>query len=853
MSMTMDDDDYRRRLEEAVEARDDGEPEESAARLEAMLVDFPGDLAVTLEYARTMTRLGKAELADPPLETAIEKYPTNFELRAMWADMPLFDCDWTELGRRGNTLRATFSAEQSAYHLIHELLALRESFRWDDAAALVRAHWDVFTKTPRIFYHAIDALSSAVRTDELEAFLDAASFQAWSELPPEAPGNLRLRVEATRKNQALIKASGVRLISLGQNCLPFQLPRRWGLNTPPHDFETLCPFDQGAFHANSVVDAIATDFAAYDDRDAYGPAYNHITRGYTLRHIPSAVPFYHWRGPYWLDNGRRRFFAHWETMVENWRRLHKRGRRLFVFSLVGAGDLKRLIDVAEKQLLDSQSHLLIIDVQKHRTECPVHERVTYLYAPYPDDYDWISVPHQNTVGGIRFESQIANAISHLISRLAQLPEKEASAAIGNVGGRTQRRMLDSALAALARGDQKACTGILQSMQAWLPDDPDTALNESRALLLAGKYAESDSRLTAAIARFPEDFPLRKFWMERPLFLDNNWAEAIERVRWVRSLPLSSGDTATLHCLTTEMSLLYNASRWEEAYALVVENWNVCTSHEEVFPQALQLLDKLFQIEAAVSLLQDVTPAAKAALPRDTLDAIHRRLGIAIENRRILENAGTTVLSLGRTSRPFLISGRWGLQGGPARPEELTPFDFCKFTTAAWADAIASDFTIFDDRSQYVGVPAEGGGWMLRHSLTGTSFFDQRGAYWLEKDAARFFAQWNKLVANWRARRSSGARIFLMFLADQDNLADIVEVATEHLLDQTARLLIIDTRAQAEPAPRHQAVQYVHIPAPNRYMWDQFPDYNLPEAVEYERLLMSSVTSMLSTPATAAFR
>jgi hypothetical protein len=61
------------------------------------------------------------------------------------------------------------------------------------------------------------------------------------------------------------------------------------------------------------------------------------------------------------------------------------------------------------------------------------------------------------------------------------------------------------------------------------------------------------------------------------------------------------------------------------------------------------------------------------------------------------------------------------------------------------------------------------------------------------------------------------------------------------------MVIIDTRAQAEPAPRHPRVIYTHTPAPNQYTWNEFAHYSTPQAVSYERDLMMLVTSWLNSP------
>jgi hypothetical protein len=404
--------DFAARLAQAVELREDGEPEESAEIFAALLADGGGDALAALEYAKTLRKLERVAEAEQVLSDAIAAEPDHFELRRAWAELPQHDVNYEATIARGRILRETFPPER--YPDAWESLSVEfdchyEMGHWHRLEEIVQAGWDRLTAHPEIIPGAIATLNKLFRADILGRLAREAAPEAWRHLPPGAVEPLRERCDIAAVNLAAIEQTGIKLISIGQNCLPYQLAGRWGLIAPRAEAAALTPFDLGGFGNDSVADAIATDFAAFERRENFD-----VTKawggGKMFIHRPSGVGFFHERGTYWVTPDRARFHTRLALMLTNWQLAKRAAKKLYVFCYCGAGDLELLVRTAAENLLGPSAHLLVIDVLQQRHECPADPFVTYRHLPYPRDYDWTSVYQQCSAAGLQFERSVIEAI-----------------------------------------------------------------------------------------------------------------------------------------------------------------------------------------------------------------------------------------------------------------------------------------------------------------------------------------------------------------------------------------------------------------------------------------------------------
>jgi capsular polysaccharide biosynthesis protein len=407
------------RLDQAIELREDGDFEESAELFETILADGGVDAAVALEYAKTLRRLDRFADADRVLAEAMQLAPSDFELRRAWAELPRHEVNYEATIARGRILREMFPPylHPGAWESLSvELDSFYEIGDWQALEQMMRRHWDDLAARPEMMPHGIAVLNKLFLTDEISSLVAAASAEAWAHLPAGARENLLTRAEIASVNLAAIEQTGVRVTSIGQNCLPYQLAGRWGLISRKADQAVLTPFDLGGFINDSAADAIASEFSAFERHEDYV-----VTKawggGKMYTHRPSGVGFFHERGTHWVTPDQGRFAAKIALMTSNWQVAKKAPRQLFVFCLCGAGDLEKLVNVVAKTLLLTGSHLLVVDVQQQRHVCPALPNVTYRHIPYPRDYDWSNVLQQCSDAGLRFERTVVEAIGWGIVKL----------------------------------------------------------------------------------------------------------------------------------------------------------------------------------------------------------------------------------------------------------------------------------------------------------------------------------------------------------------------------------------------------------------------------------------------------
>jgi hypothetical protein len=433
----------RRRLDAAIDAREDGEPDLSAEMFQALAEEFPDDAEIALEYALTLRKLERGADADAVLDRAMARHPENFELRKSWWQIPGMEVNYDGTLERGRVLRRLFDPRQDPRSwdtLAVELDCYYEMGAWERLADAVRLYWDDLIAHQEIFPHGIAALQKLFLNDELARLMEQARPEAWGRLPAEAGPQLRARTLMARENAALVAKAGAAVISIGQNCLPYQLAGRWGFVSPLADPAELTPFDLGGFTNDSAADAIETEFAAFEDRanfvvsKAWGG-------GKMYLHRPSQVGFFHERGTHWVTPDGGRFFSRLALMIANWKLRLRAKKRLFVFCYCGAGRLDRLVQAAAATLLGPGAHLLIIDVLGTGQLSVRHPQVTYLRRPYPAQYDWTSVFEQSGARGFEFELGIAEAISQCLGRLDEDVAAPAPAPAGLAISR--RELVDS--------------------------------------------------------------------------------------------------------------------------------------------------------------------------------------------------------------------------------------------------------------------------------------------------------------------------------------------------------------------------------------------------------------------------
>lgn len=834
-----EDDEYQRLFDAAMNAREDGDREESAGLFGAMLERYPADAAVLDEYVRGLIGLKQFSAAGAVLERAFEQDPSNYKLRELWATLPFKESDWSEQIRRDRLFRDSLPEAQKhlgKQSLIFAMVAYWESAQWAELATFIQENRLEVISDPNAFSIALQKLGLIGRHEDIRALIDAAPTDAWSRLPSESQINIRLRLQEAAQNRRLVEGCGVRIVSLGQHCLPYQLGARWGFLPEPIVADHMTPFDLGAFHGDSAARAITGDFMGFDEPAGF-TVIPHWGGGVMFRHPNSGVYFHHERGPYWLENDGVRFFARSQRMLANWRRFKTQGKRLFVFCLIGEGDVNLLVEAVGNTLLDRNSRLLVINLLKEPRPGPVHERVTYLHAPYPKDYIWVELPYHSSERGFSFEKAISEAFRAQISELAAAPT------VSDADYPEYQRLLRAAIDAREDGEPEDSAAYLKMLLNKFEGDAGAALELVKTSRSLGKTDDAELALVQAIENNQHHFQLRKAWVDLPTF-SQNWEESIKRGRVLRAAFPPPQYPEAWRTLEIEYDFLYDIGQWDVLANLIDANWGHYKNYANAMPGGLGALNNLFLTDKLGSLVEEAAPEAWALLPGEALENLRLRAAMARQNLDLVARTGVRVISIGQNCLPYLLGGRWGLLGSPADALTLQPFELGGFHNDNVAEAIETEFASFKDRDNYVIAGAYGGGQMYTHKPSNVGFFHERGPWWMS-DPERFFARIDLMLANWAKIQNAGKRLFVFCYCGAGSLERLVAMADKHLLGPDAHLLIIDVLQEPHTPPEHERVSYIHSAYPRDYTWTKVAHQVSARGMAFELSIVNPITALLA--------
>ncbi len=844
--MQMDSEKLRSAIEAAIEAREDGDYEESAEQLAALHAEHPDSAEVAIEYSRSLARVRRHAEGDAVLTEAVRRHPDDAGLCRIWSYAPTQVNDFGEVIRRAEILRARFASAADANEwtsLCVEFDALYESAQWSRLSERLDAHWDTVRRHPVVLPAALVATGKLFQPMRTRLMMQSTEKQAWNNLAPDARENLELQTAIAVENQKLAHRAGYRVVSLGQNCLPYQLLGRWGLVTVPGTLGAtpakLTPFDLGGFTADHAANSIATGFRFLEERGDYSvvAAWG---GGEMLSHRPTGIGFFHERGPWWIGE-RERFFGRIRGLVAGWDDVLATERRIFVFCLCGAGDPAKLVHAVIEYLLGPDDFLVVLDVLGEPHAVPSHERVLYRHCPYPRDYDWTDFGQQLSSRGLRFELAAIEPVTALMKQLSPRSEVEAGEAAGRLA-----LLQDLREQAQSRGLGEVADALrLLARVTPAIEDADAQLEEAEMMRLAGLPDEAETILSRALAVQPHHAGLRRAWATAP-GRAGDWVESLLRARLLRQDPELASDDMSRIAVAIELKALQELGNWHEIPPLVDSNRDVILRDRELFGAAAEALYAAFARPALRSL---VAAAAGTIGPADEIRAgILDDLADADRNAWRLRDADTRLLCIGQDATGFLLTGRWGLQ--PARTDHrgLSFFELGGFDGNATAVALEGGVAQFLNPENYAIVPAWFGGMMPVHRATGANFYLYRRQRWEDGDLGAFISGLFENVERWRQVRTGGRRVYLFVATQGCDLERLADAFRQQLAGNGARLVVLDLRPGTRTFADAPGVTYLQRTPPEGWEVNLSLLSPNPAALEFERALVDEILE-LATEAT----
>ena len=202
---------------------------------------------------------------------------------------------------------------------------------------------------------------------------------------------------------------GLRVVSLGENCLPFMVMNRWGLQPHPVSPDADCIFNLAQSSSDGCTLVVSEEAGRLVDEAVLQ---SHVdANGSPMPHHPAYnFLFNHEQGTGWAQNGFERLKGRYGPRIETFKRHLDGGPRLlFHFTETPQGDLDRLVDAVAGVNRNDLYRLVIVDTCERTPPSP-HPTATYVHVPKPSpDYIWFKPDHLESEAGLAFERAIVEA------------------------------------------------------------------------------------------------------------------------------------------------------------------------------------------------------------------------------------------------------------------------------------------------------------------------------------------------------------------------------------------------------------------------------------------------------------
>ncbi len=214
--------------------------------------------------------------------------------------------------------------------------------------------------------------------------------------------------------------SGVRLISLGENCFPWARLAAWGLRrrtwAPSEQMPLNLGFQTGAA---GCLPMLKSRFAELTDQ----PELSLLPNGDGCLfpfHRRYRYVFNHETGDYWVANNYERLRNRYNERIRNFFEFGCSGPRVYVYYLHRVATITGIEEALSDLAEDQNYRLVIVDVREIEEDwSPSDPRTTYLRTSLPwPGYIWYHADDFNSEGGVAFERTIHDTVRGVMEAMA---------------------------------------------------------------------------------------------------------------------------------------------------------------------------------------------------------------------------------------------------------------------------------------------------------------------------------------------------------------------------------------------------------------------------------------------------
>jgi len=302
----------------------------------------------------------------------------------------------------------------------------------EDSAALQAAIQRLIECLPDQALISVDYLkllcSHAQRACLDETWLERLAAKSWKTAKQDPSVRLagiamnrRLDV---RRRMAAEGAPAASLITLGLNCMPWNVPCRWGLRRQADFIDLLTPFAHGSNTIALVISALRDDFKDYCAEESLTWVTTKGGHQTPLRRDAQAF-WNHNLGAYWVEDGFARLRQLMAVKIGNFRAACRREDAVFIMGKAivdfparpPVEFLETLNQALEPHTGQKRNRLILLNKQAETASQHWVDDWTFIVnCPFPDaSYVWFDDDTADTSEGLAFEQSYITAIMHALS------------------------------------------------------------------------------------------------------------------------------------------------------------------------------------------------------------------------------------------------------------------------------------------------------------------------------------------------------------------------------------------------------------------------------------------------------
>lgn len=431
LSMSANTKSKEERFDGAIAALQDGEYEVACDSLEELVKDYSDDAGLWWQFLSVLRKNRRFQDADVYNEQCLNLFPGDVGFILEWSRSYDSQANWEIAIERRKYFLKSYSPKDDERFIpliTEQFLPLVELGEFSTLRLLLQENWDILKDKEELLPAILYAFDSLAEYEKIEQYLEHIINKKTSDSSFLIDGidicNLKIMAQTAIWNNYWLKEKSnngkpIRVLSLGQSCLPFTVINRWGLNIYAGDHEKITPFDLGAFSRNTASAAVVSNLESYLDPNHYFESVNPFGAP-QMHHRPSGVHFGHERGRTIIGEDQSKFHSLMKHKVHAFREAITTERCLFVFGIVGACNLEDFIKEITPAIEGTNHILLIINMTRDRMDCPLTPFIHFVHIPMPYDYSWNDIHDYSSDKGIVFETKIALEVKKQIDKLSKV-------------------------------------------------------------------------------------------------------------------------------------------------------------------------------------------------------------------------------------------------------------------------------------------------------------------------------------------------------------------------------------------------------------------------------------------------